>query len=163
MSDSLSKSFEFNKTLLEALRTAITNPPSGSMDTKRLALVVIRTISRCSDEVVRPHLPLLAPAVFGCVRDMVIPVKLSSEQAFIALFQATEKGEAVFDKYIATVEGPLKRSMTDYFKRVGLKLAAAEKERTEAGGAGLGLNSDEVEDLREVMGVGKAEAEDVGN
>lgn len=133
------------------------------MDTKRLALVVVRTLSRRTDEVVRPHLDLLAPAVFGCVRDPVIPVKLASEQAFIALFQVAERGETVFDKYIAAVEGPLKRSMSDYFKRVGLKLAAAEKDRAEAGGAGLELNSDEVEDLREIMSVGKAEAEDRGN
>ena len=105
-------------------------------------------------QLVRPHLSVLAPAIFSCVRDMVIPVKLSAEQAFIALFQVTQKGDAIFDKYIAAVEGPQKRSMGDYFKRVAVKLAAAEKDRDEAGGAGLGLNSDELEDLKEIMGVG---------
>ncbi|KAH8144338.1 uncharacterized protein LAJ45_11700 [Morchella importuna] len=88
---------------------------------------------------------------------MIIPVKLSAEQAFIALFQVVAQGDAVFDKYIAGVEGPQKRSMGDYFKRVAVKLAAAEKERNEAGGAGLGLNSDEEEDVREIMCVGKVE------
>lgn len=91
---------------------------------------------------------------------MVIPVKLSAEQAFIALFEVADKGETVFEKFIATVEGPQKRSMNDYFKRVGLKLAAAEKDRMEAGGAGLGLNSDEEEDMREIMSVGKVDLED---
>lgn len=91
---------------------------------------------------------------------MVIPVKLSAEQAFIALFEVADKGDAIFEKYIATVEGPQKRSMNDYFKRVGLKLAAAEKDRNEAGGAGLGLNSDELEDMREIMSVGRVELGD---
>lgn len=90
---------------------------------------------------------------------MIIPVKLSAEQAFIALFQVVNQGETVFEKYIAGVEGPQKRSMSDYFKRVAVKLAAAEKERNEAGGAGLGLNSDEDEDLREIMCVGRVDLE----
>ena len=108
-------------------------------------------------QIVRPHLGLLAPAIFARVRDMVIPVKLSAEQAFIALFQVTQKGDVVFEKYIGTVEGPQKRSMGDYFKRVAMRLAAAERDREAAGGAGLGLNSDEVEDMREIMSVGKVD------
>lgn len=89
----------------------------------------------------------------------MIPIKLSAEQAFVALFQVVQLGEAVFDKYIATVEGPAKRSMSDYFRRVAVKLAAAERERNEAGGAGLGLNSDEDEDVREIMSVGRLDFE----
>ena len=108
-------------------------------------------------QIVRPHLGLLAPAIFACVRDVVIPVKLSAEQAFIALFQVAQKGDVVFEKYIGTVEGPQKRSMGDYFKRVAMRLAAAERDREAAGGAGLGLNSDEVEDMREIMSVGKVD------
>jgi len=49
--------------------------------------------------------------------------------------------------------------MHDYFRRVAMKLAAAEKERNEAGGAGLGLNSDEEEDMKEIMSVGRADSE----
>lgn len=90
----------------------------------------------------------------------MIPVKLSAEQAFIALFQVAQKGDAIFEKYIATVEGPQKRSMSDYFKRVAVKLAAAEKDRNSAGGAGLSLNSDELEDMREIMSVGKVDLEE---
>lgn len=110
-------------------------------------------------KLVRPHLSLLAPAVFSCVRDIVIPVKLSAEQAFIALFEVSSKGDAVFEKYISTIEGSHKRTMNDYFKRVGMKLAAAEKDRNDAGGAGLGLNSDELEDMREIMSVGRVDLE----
>ncbi|KAI5851570.1 armadillo-type protein, partial [Morchella snyderi] len=158
LSEHTSKSYETVKTLLEALTQAIKAPTSGSIDSKRLALVVLRTVSRTHFDLVRPHLALLAPAIFGCVRDMIIPVKLSAEQAFVALFQVVAQGDAVFDKYIAGVEpAQTKRSMGDYFKRVAVKLAAAEKERNEAGGAGLGLNSDEEEDVREIMCVGKVE------
>lgn len=111
---------------------------------------------------IRPHLAILAPTVFSCVRDMVIPVKLSAEQAFIAMFQVTQRGDAIFEKYIASVEGPQKRSMNDYFRRVALKLAAAEKDRNEAGGARIGLDSDEQEDVREIMSVGRVDLDAEG-
>ncbi|KAG0125489.1 armadillo-type protein [Tuber indicum] len=159
ISSDLSKSFETAKSILESLTQAIKSPVSASTDTKRLALVVIRTVSRLQPEMIRPHLPLLAPVIFSSVRDMVIPVKLSAEQAFIAIFQVVQQGDAVFEKYIGTVEGPQKRSMHDYFRRVAMKLAAAERERNEAGGAGLGLNSDEEEDMKEIMSVGRADSD----
>ncbi|KAI5776643.1 armadillo-type protein [Geopyxis carbonaria] len=159
MSEKISKGFETVKGIFESLTQAIKTPASGSSDTKRLALVVIRTTGRQHPELIRPHLSILAPAVFSCVRDIVIPVKLSAEQAFISLFEVSSKGDAVFDKYISTIEGPQKRSMNDYFKRVGMKLAAAEKDRNDAGGADLGLNSDELEDMREIMSVGRVDLE----
>lgn len=45
------KNFEVVKTILEAISSAIKAPVSGSVDTKRLALVVVRTISRVHFEV----------------------------------------------------------------------------------------------------------------
>ena len=45
----------------------------------------------------RPHLQLLAPAVFSVVRDTVIPVKLAAEQAFLALFQVVNGGDTLFE------------------------------------------------------------------
>jgi len=49
--------------------------------------------------------------------------------------------------------------MQDYYRRVTTKLASAEKERIEAGGAVVGLNSDEDEDMREILSVGKVDLE----
>jgi len=49
--------------------------------------------------------------------------------------------------------------MQDYYRRVATKLANAENERKEAGGAAVGLNSDEDEDVREIMSVGKVDLE----
>ena len=45
------KKFEIVKVILEAVAGAIKAPTSGSVDTKRLALVVVRTISRVHFEV----------------------------------------------------------------------------------------------------------------
>ena len=45
----------------------------------------------------RPHLQLLAPIVFSVVRDIVIPVKLAAEQAFLALFQVVQDGDTLFE------------------------------------------------------------------
>jgi hypothetical protein len=112
-------------------------------------------------ELVRPHLPLLAHPVFASVRDMIIPIKLAAEAAFMALFNVVEDESKVFDKYIASQELPAnqKRSMQDYFKRVALRLGNTARERKEAEGGqgGLGLSNDEVEDEREIWSIGKVD------
>ena len=136
------------------------------MDTRRLALVVVRTVTKQDDDIVRPHVPLLAPPIFASVRDPVIPIKLSAEAAFLALFAVVDEESAVFDKYIAGPGASLppntKRSMQDYFKRVAVRLASQARERREAEGGqgGLGWSSDEGDDLKEVLSVGRVEIED---
>ena len=135
--------------------------PGNSVDTRRLALVVVRTICRHHMELVRPHLPLLATPVFASVRDPVIPVKLAAEAAFMALFNVVDDESKVFDKYIASQELPVnqKRGMQDYFKRIALRLANTARERKEAEGGqgGLGLSNDEVDDEREIWSVGRVD------
>lgn len=49
------KNYEVVKNILEAISGAIKAPVSGSVDTKRLALVVVRTISRVQFEVSLPE------------------------------------------------------------------------------------------------------------
>ncbi|PGH14782.1 hypothetical protein AJ79_02798 [Helicocarpus griseus UAMH5409] len=164
LSEDVPRNFETDKPLVEALAPAI--KPGGPVDTRRIALVVVRTVSRLHPEVVRPHLPLLAPPVFASVRDVVIPVKLAAEAAFLSLFSVVESESAVFDKYIngpgAELPTGTKRSMGDYFKRVALRLANQARERREAEGGqgGLGLSSDELEDEKEVWSVGKVDLEE---
>lgn len=161
MAHDRSGSFESTKAIFEALAPAI--EPSSTTDARRLALVVVRTVSRLHPELVRAHLPLLAPAVFAGVRDVVIPVKLAAEAAFLALFDVVESESAVFDRYMAgpgaeLAAGP-KRSMADYFKRVALRLATQARERREAEGGqgGLGLSNDELEDEKELWSIGKVD------
>ncbi|KAJ9621558.1 translational activator of GCN4 [Taxawa tesnikishii (nom. ined.)] len=161
LTPSSDKSFDTIKPLIESLSQAIA--PGGPIDVRRLALVVIRTVSREANDLVRPHLGLLTPPIFGSVRDSVIPVKLAAEAAFLALFSVVEEESEVFDKYMAgpgagLQPGP-KRSMQDYFKRVATRLGAQARERKEAEGGqgGLGLSSDEREDEREVWSVGKVD------
>jgi hypothetical protein len=112
-------------------------------------------------ELVRPHLPLLAPPVFASVRDPVIPVKLAAEAAFMVLFDVVDEETKVFDKYISSQDlaANQKRSMQDYFKRIALRLGNTARERKEAEGGqgGLGLSNDEVDDEREIWSVGKVD------
>ncbi|KAH1839292.1 hypothetical protein KXX54_003123 [Aspergillus fumigatus] len=156
-----SRNFETNKAIFEALAPCIQAgvPP----DVRRLTLVVLRTVSRLHPELTRPHLALLAPPIFSCVRDVIIPVKLAAEAAFLSLFSVEESESAVFDKYMAGPGAELppgpKRSMSDYFKRVALRLAGQARERKEAEGGqgGLGLSNDEAEDEKELWSVGKVD------
>ncbi|KAL5335026.1 armadillo-type protein [Aspergillus crustosus] len=157
-------SFESNKAIFEALAPCI--QPGTPSDTRRLALVVIRTVTRNHPELTRPHLALLAPPIFAGVRDMVIPIKLAAEAAFLSIFSVVDSDTAVFDKYMAgpgteLPPGP-KRSMSDYFKRVALRLATQARERREAEGGqgGLGLSNDEIDDEKELWSSGKVDLED---
>lgn len=157
--DSRSSDFDTLKSIFEQLASLI--QPGNSVDTRRLALVVIRTTCRHHLELVRPHLPLLAIPIFASVRDPVIPVKLAAEAAFMALFNVVDDESKVFDKFIASQELPpaQKRSMQDYFKRVALRLANTARERREAEGGqgGLGLSNDEVDDEKEIWSIGKVD------
>ncbi|KAI4261804.1 MAG: hypothetical protein L6R42_003005, partial [Xanthoria sp. 1 TBL-2021] len=145
--------------VFEALALVI--QPGGSVDTRRLSLVVIRTISRRYSSIIRPHLHLLAQPIFASVRDPVIPVKLAAEAAFLELFSVVERGNADFEEYMAgpgaSLNPATKRSMQDYFKRVAMRLGSQARERKDAEGGqgGLGLSNDEREDEREVWSVGK--------
>jgi hypothetical protein len=165
LSEKSNKSFDHTKPLFEALAPII--EPGHPVDTRRLSLVVLRTVAREHNELVRPHIPLLVPVVFASVRDPVIPVKLSAEAAFLTIFSVVDEETAVFDKYMSgpgkTLSAGQQRSMGDYFKRVAMRLAGQARERKEAegGAGGLGLSSDEVEDEREIWSVGKVELGDV--
>ncbi|KAF1838159.1 ARM repeat-containing protein [Decorospora gaudefroyi] len=165
LSQKTSKSFEHTKPIFESLAPVI--EPGYPVDTRRLALVVLRTVAREHNDLVRAHLPLLVPVVFASVRDAVIPVKLSAEAAFLTMFSVVDEESAVFDKYMAgpgkSLSAGQQRSMGDYFKRVATRLAGQARERKEAegGAGGLGLSSDEMEDEREIWSVGKVELGDV--
>lgn len=149
--------------LIEALAKII--EPGNPSDSRRLALVIVRTVSRANLELIRPHVPLLATPIFSSVRDPVIPVKLAAEAAFVELFSVVEEESRIFDKYMAGPGAELpantKRSMSDYFKRVALRLGGQARERREAEGGqgGLGLSNDEQDDEREIWSVGQVEIE----
>ena len=139
---------------------------NDSIDTKRLALVVIRTVSRNDLELISAHLPILAPPVYKNVRSMVIPVKLAAEAAFLSIFSVVESEREVFDRYMAeegsNMETDMKRSMPMYFDRVARKqgIQARERKEAEGGQGGLGLSNDEREDEREIWSVGKVDLEE---
>ncbi|KAF5681796.1 translation activator GCN1 [Fusarium circinatum] len=158
------KTFETTKGIFDALASVI--QPGNATDSRRLALVVVRTVSRNDMEMVRPHIALLAQPIFASVRDPVIPVKLAAEAAFVELFNVADEESRIFDKFMAGPGADLpantKRSMGDYFKRVAMRLGSQARERREAEGGqgGLGLSNDEAEDEKEIWSVGKV---DVGS
>ncbi|KAG5773132.1 hypothetical protein H9Q72_000948 [Fusarium xylarioides] len=158
------KTFETTKGIFEALASVI--QPGNATDSRRLALVVVRTVSRNDMEMVRPHIALLAQPIFASVRDPVIPVKLAAEAAFVELFNVADEESRIFDKFMAGPGADLpantKRSIRDYFKRVAMRLGSQARERREAEGGqgGLGLSNDEAEDEKEIWSVGKV---DVGS
>ncbi|ODQ53263.1 ARM repeat-containing protein [Saitoella complicata NRRL Y-17804] len=150
LQEEIPKEAEQIESMLDTLAAAVTDSASGSTDSQRLSLVTITTLARKHYEMVEPHVQKLAPVMFSQLRTMVIPVKLAAEQAWIALFRMVADGEEHIDKYIATLQGTDARRIGDYSKRVASKLAAAERERIEAGGD----RAPEQEDLEEIMSVG---------
>lgn len=165
LTESSNKSFDVTKPILEAVVPIL--QPGTPVDSRRLALVVVRTVSRENSDLIRSHLALLAQPIFANVRDMVIPVKLAAEAAFLSVFCVVDEESAVFDKYLAGPGAGLppntKRSMQDYFKRVALRLGLQARERREAEGGqgGLGLSNDEKDDEREIWSVGKVDLGEV--
>ncbi|KAI9725554.1 MAG: translational activator of GCN4 [Chrysothrix sp. TS-e1954] len=161
LTESSNKSYEATKPLFDSLVPVV--QPGSPIDSRRLGMVVIRTVSREHSDIARSHMAVLAPPVFASVRDPIIPVKLAAEAAFLALFCVVDEESAVFDKYLAGPGANLppntKRSMQDYFKRVATRLASQARERNEAEGGqdGLGLSNDEKEDEREIWSVGKVD------
>lgn len=139
------------------------------VDTRRIGLVVIRTISRNRKDYTNPYLPIIVNPLFANVREPIIPLKLAAEAAFLELFSVVEEESAVFDAYMAGPGAELpfgsKRAMQDYFKRVALRLGGQARERKEAEGGqgGLGLMADEVDDEKEVWSVGKVDLEASGS
>jgi hypothetical protein len=137
------------------------------LDTRRLSLVVIRTVARFQPTLFTSHLDILAPSVFSCVRDVIIPIKLAAEKAYLSLFSLVEDNTLEgFNKWFgnisergSTVENAIGgvvqlRSISDYTKRVGVRLAGIERERIEAGGDAETLYSDRIEDENEIWAVG---------
>lgn len=153
--------------LVNQIATTAISPVSNSPDTRRLSLVVIRTVARFQYElIVKPNWDILAPSVFACIRDPIIPIKLAAEKAFLSVFNLVEDIEMTqfhewFDSKteINTITGTsiVPRSIGDYTKRVASRLAGVERERIEAGGDEETMFSDRFEDENEVWAVGGIE------
>ncbi|KAI9675942.1 MAG: translational activator of GCN4 [Trizodia sp. TS-e1964] len=151
LSKPLVKPFELTRDVFTALSEAI--QPDSPSNSRRLGLVVLRTICRLNGAITKPHISLLAPNIFANVRDVLLPVKLSAEAAFLALFNVAESESKEFDKYMLGLkeeDTPQKRSMAEWFKRTALRLGSQARE-TE------GQSSDEVDDEREIWSVGKVD------
>lgn len=148
---------------VDQLAVLATDPPSKSPDTRRLALVVVRTVCRfLYDDIILPYLDTIVPAVFVCIRDPIIPIKLAAEKAFLAVLKLVEdESMNIFNLWFSdkkTYEAGSTqiqpRSISDYTRRVGGRLASVERERIAAGGDDEAVYSDRIEDETEVWAVG---------
>lgn len=152
--------------LIEQVAKSAIQPESNSPDTRRLALVVVRTTARFKyDQIIKPHWDVLVPSVFTCLRDGIIPIRLAAEKAYLALFNLVADQDLTdFNGWfenaskdsITTILGGtiVPRSIGDYTKRVASRLASVERERLDAGGDEEAMFSDRFEDEKEVWAVG---------
>ncbi|KAH3663930.1 hypothetical protein WICMUC_005869 [Wickerhamomyces mucosus] len=157
--------FELQLDLIKQLAISTLKPNSSSLDTRRLSLVVIRTVARQNPNLFKPHYDILVPSVFASVRDVIIPIKLAAEKAYLSVFNLVEdENQDTFTEWVDRLEGSSidtiigttiqLRSIRDYTKRVALRLANVERERIEAGGDAETLYSDRIEDENEIWAVG---------
>ncbi|ODV83450.1 hypothetical protein CANARDRAFT_29904 [[Candida] arabinofermentans NRRL YB-2248] len=151
--------------IIKQLCFSMISPTSNSLDTRRLALVVVRTVCRFQYELcIKPNISVLAPAVFSCIRDPVIPIKLAAEKSYLAIFELVNDSSATFfesfvknsGETITSVIGTViqVRSLSEYTKRIALRLAASERERIAAGGDLEAMFSDQYEDEQEIWAIG---------
>ena len=159
------------KQLIECLSRCTLKPVSNSTDARRLSLVVIRTLARFKmSECIQPFIDTLAISVFSCLRDSIIPIKLAAEKAYLAIFNLIDEVEMDsftewfnnFSANTVSVENLVgttvqMRSIGDYTKRVGKRLANVERERIAAGGDAETMFSDRFEDEKEIWSVGGVE------
>lgn len=143
--------YEQVKALLTTLSSTLSPQTMPDVSTRRLALVVIRTVARLRPQSTRPHQGVLAPAIFTCVRDPVTPVKLAAEAAFVALFNLVHEDQT-FRKYadgLPPAEAVRGRVMGEWIRRTGSRVAEDERVGKDTGGA----TGDE--DEEEIWSVGK--------
>lgn len=157
--------------LMDSLCKAMVQPVSNSLDSRRLSLVVLRTLARFKfNECISPFLDKLTPSVFSCLRDTVIPIKLAAEKAYLAMFRLVEEEDmSTFNSWFTEISSNNTslenvaglsiqlRSIGDYTKRVGVRLAKVERERISEGGDAETMFSDRFEDERELWSVGGVE------
>ncbi|ANB15743.1 Gcn1p [Sugiyamaella lignohabitans] len=155
---------EETEEIIKKLAESIEKSESRSTDTRRLALVVLRTIAREKYQLVSPYIDLIAVPLFGCVRDMIIPVKLAAEKVYLTIFKLVEDPEGkIFEEWFnnaknsGVIPAPQQRSINDYTRRVAFRLAQAERDRIAAGGDDETLFSDRIEDMNEIWSVGNVE------
>lgn len=139
------------------------NKPDLSADTKRLSIIVLRTVGRLKYSIIEANLHMVVLTIFNNVRSMIIPIKLAAEKCYVAVLNLTQT-EDIFNNWIdkqpdnVTLEEFdlkfVKRSINDYTKRVAIRLAKVEVERIEQGGDDETLFSDRIEDESEIWSIG---------
>ncbi|KAI8144145.1 armadillo-type protein [Fennellomyces sp. T-0311] len=111
-----------------ALVEVISSTGTGVGERKRVALVVVRAMARKHADLLESYLDKLVPPMMVCVRDRNIPVKLTAERALVYTLQLNAS-EAVYERYLASVDATTQKQIADYHRRVLSKLAHQEQQR----------------------------------
>ncbi|KAK9766674.1 translational activator of GCN4 [Basidiobolus ranarum] len=93
-----------------------------STECKRLTLRTIKNVAKRNNKVIKPYIKQLVPSIMTCVKERSIPVKLAGERAMLYLFEL-HKSDTLIQKYIEAQEPGLKKIVSDYYRRVLVKLA----------------------------------------
>ncbi|KTW28120.1 hypothetical protein T552_04138 [Pneumocystis carinii B80] len=115
----------YTKLIIETLVNCMKNPNIAS-DSNRLILTIISCISKKSYDVVSPHFNLIVPIVFQNVHHILTPIQLAAESAFISLFKITSYDRSFLNKYIATLDSTLAKSIAAYHKRIITKITSTD-------------------------------------
>ncbi|KAJ3197163.1 translational activator of GCN4 [Irineochytrium annulatum] len=120
-----------SSSLLVAL-IGVATPETTQIDSRRIAIKVIKAAAKANHQLVRPLMTSLVPTLMLCVRDRVIPIKLAAERALIHVFRLTKPdGAEVLKRYLEGLDASASRSIGDYAKRVLSTLAAKESDDEE--------------------------------
>ncbi|ORX96881.1 ARM repeat-containing protein [Basidiobolus meristosporus CBS 931.73] len=110
---------ESKKKIIDALMTVL---GGKSTECKRLTLRAIKNVAKRNNEVISPYIDQIVPTIMACVKERSIPVKLAGERAMLYLFQLPET-DSLIQTYIEAQEPGLKKTVSDYYRRVLVKLA----------------------------------------
>jgi hypothetical protein len=149
------------ETCVSTLCSTTAKTTSHSLDTRRLSLIVLRTLARTNHALIAQFLDIIMVPLFSCVRDQIIPVKLAAEKAYLAVLELVEKPDSkVFETWFehakekGIIPAQQQRSIQDYTRRVAVRLAQGERDRIAAGGDDDKVFSDRIEDENEIWAVG---------
>ncbi|BFZ55607.1 translational activator of GCN4 [Savitreella phatthalungensis] len=137
---------------MRALAAAAKEPPCGSIECKRLALLVIRAFANRHHPAMTPdRLVIVGPAILPNLRESVMPVRLAAEGCLSGVFAVVEHDLTLVEQHAqrlaASGDPNQAQAWAEYVKKYGRRVVDREKDRVEA------RDYDENDDLDEIMEV----------
>ena len=100
----------------------ICSPGVQFVDARREAIHYIKVLAKINHSKVEPFIDELVSSLMQSVRDRTIAIKLAAERALLYVLQVKE-GTGILNKYLETLDPPKARSISEYSRRVLVKIA----------------------------------------